>query len=157
FFVSGITPALSNACTKNTELALRKAKSIDVPVFFDVNFRKRLWRPEAAKETIEAYLQHGWIRALITTETDAKAILGVDSGVDDESPIEVLIERSRKVLQTFKSRYGDRCELYVLTIRKRITNETGIWTSAALLPDDTYVVGDVFDYVILDRPGAGDA
>jgi hypothetical protein len=45
----------------------------------------------------------------------------------------------------------------VLTIRKRITNETGVWTSAALLPDGAYVVGDVFDYVILDRPGAGDA
>jgi hypothetical protein len=81
----------------------------------------------------------------------------VDHGVDDEPPIEVLIERSRQVLATFKSRYGDRCQLYVLTIRKRITNETGVWTSAALLPDDTYVVGDTFDYVILDRPGAGDA
>jgi hypothetical protein len=45
----------------------------------------------------------------------------------------------------------------VLTIRKRVTNETGVWTSAALLPDDSYVVGDIFDYVILDRPGAGDA
>jgi hypothetical protein len=32
-----------------------------------------------------------------------------------------------------------------------------VWTSAALLPDGAYVVGDVFDYVILDRPGAGDS
>jgi len=61
------------------------------------------------------------------------------------------------VLQDLKDRFGDRCELYVLTIRKRITNETGEWTSAALLPDGSYVVGDVFEYVILDRPGAGDA
>jgi sugar/nucleoside kinase (ribokinase family) len=68
-----------------------------------------------------------------------------------------LIERSRQVLQDLKTRSGTRCEVYVLTIRKRITNETGEWTSAALLPDGAYAVGDVFDYVILDRPGAGDA
>lgn len=156
-FVSGITPALSSHCAKNTELAFKRAKSAKVPVFFDVNFRKKLWSPQDAQKTIDGFLQHGWITALITTETDAKAIFGIDHGVDDESPIEVLIERSRKVLHTFKSRYGRKCELYVITIRKRITNETGVWTSAALLPDDTYVVGDVFDYVILDRPGAGDA
>lgn len=156
-FISGITPALSAQSARNTELALKKAKAADVPVFFDVNFRKKLWSTSDAQKTIDAYLRQGWITGLITTETDAKAVFGVDHGVDDESPIEVLIERSRKVLETFKSRYGDQCELYVITIRKRITNETGVWTSAALLPDGTYVVGDVFDYVILDRPGAGDA
>jgi 2-dehydro-3-deoxygluconokinase len=156
-FISGITPALSENCAKNTEFALKAAKAAKTPVFFDVNFRKKLWSPADAQKTIDNYLKQGWISALITTETDAKAVFGVDHGVDDESPIEILIERGRKVLQTFKSRYGDRCELYVITIRKRITNETGVWTSAALLHDDTYVVGDVFDYVILDRPGAGDA
>lgn len=156
-FISGITPALSANCAKNTELALKKARSAGVPVFFDVNFRKKLWSPQDAQKTIDGYLTQGWITALITTETDAKAVFGVDHGVDDESPIEALIDRSRKVLETFKSRYGGSCQLYVITIRKRVTNETGVWTSAALLPDGNYVVGDTFDYVILDRPGAGDA
>ncbi len=156
-FVSGITPALSANCAKNTEFCLNKARSGNVPVFFDVNFRKKLWSPSDAQKAIDSYLRNGWITGLITTETDAKAVFGIDCGVDDTAPMDVLIERSRQVLQAFKSRYGDKCELYVLTIRKRITNETGVWTSAALLPDDTYVVGDVFDYVILDRPGAGDA
>lgn len=156
-FISGITPALSTKCAKNTELALERAKQKNVPLFFDVNYRNKLWSPETARETLDGYLRKGWITALITTETDAKKVFGVDCGVDDESPIDTLIERSREVLVTLKKSYGDKCEVYVLTIRKRITNETGVWTSAALLPDDSYVVGDVFDYVILDRPGAGDA
>ncbi len=155
-FVSGITPALSAKCAKNTEFALTKAKSCNVPVFFDVNFRSKLWSPENARKAIEAYLERGWITALITTETDARTVFGIDHGVDDDSPIETLIDRSRKVLETLAGRYS-RESLYVLTIRKRLTNEVGVWTSAALLPGGGYVVGDIFDYVILDRPGAGDA
>lgn len=156
-FVSGITPALSAHCEKNTQLAMQQAAKHNVPVFFDVNFRKKLWKPADAHKCIDGYLQNGWISCLITTETDARAVFGIDFGVDDESPMEVLIDRSRKVLEAFKAKYGRKCELYVLTIRKRISNEAGVWTSAALLPDDTYIVGDVFDYVILDRPGAGDS
>lgn len=156
-FISGITPALSDKCAQNTELALDRARQARCPLFFDVNYRNKLWSPEAARETLDGYLRKGWITALITTETDAKKVFGIDCGVDDEAPIDTLIERSRQVLEELKKRYADKCELYVLTVRKRITNETGVWTSAALLPDDRYVVGDVFDYVILDRPGAGDA
>jgi 2-dehydro-3-deoxygluconokinase len=156
-FISGITPALNANCAKNTELAMAQAKTRCVPVFFDVNYRKKLWSTADSFKCIDGYLQRGLISALITTETDAKAIFGIDYGVDDESPMEVLIGRSRQVLEALKAKYGKNCELYVLTIRKRITNETGVWTSAALLPDGQFVVGDVFDYVILDRPGAGDS
>ena len=157
FFVSGITPALSENCAANTALALKKAGQHNVPVFLDVNYRKKLWTTFAAHAALDNYLKQGWITTLITTETDAKAVFGIDCGVDDESPIEVLVDRSRKVLETLKEVYGDKVENYVLTIRKRITNETGVWTSAALLPDNSTIVGDIFDYVILDRPGAGDA
>lgn len=156
-FVSGITPALSVHCARNTELCLEKAKAAKVPVFFDVNYRNKLWPPADAYRHLDAYLSRGWITALITTETDAKKVFNIDCGVDDDSPIEALVERSRQVLEALKDRYGQNCELYVLTIRKRITNETGVWTSAALMPDGSYLVGDIFDYVILDRPGAGDA
>lgn len=156
-FVSGITPALSDRCCRNTEFCLGRARESRVPVFFDVNYRKKLWAPDKARATLDGFLKQGWISVLITTETDAKTVFGIDCGVDDESPIETLIDKSRQVLEAFKSRYADCCELYVLTIRKRITNEMGVWTSAALLPDNSYIVGDIFDYTILDRPGAGDA
>lgn len=156
-FISGITPALNARCRKNTELALRRAKKQNVPLFFDVNFRKKLWSSAEAFECLDGYLQQGLITALITTETDARTVFSIDCGVDDESSMDVLIDRSRRVLEALRAKYGSNCELYVLTIRKRITNETGVWTSAALLPDGQYVVGDVFDYIITDRPGAGDS
>jgi hypothetical protein len=116
--------------------------------------------PKGADELQVAwtFLDEGWITALITTETDARTVFkhrlrrgrrGAHRGAHRAA--------ASKVLQAFKAKYADKCELYVLTIRKRVTNETGVWTSAALLPEGAYVVGDVFDYTILDRPGAGDA
>lgn len=157
YFLSGITPALSAACAENCTISLRRAKQHGVPVFFDVNYRNKLWSPKQAREKIEGYLREGWISTLITTETDARTVFGIDHGVDDQSPIEALIERSRRVLADLSGRYGGKGTTFVLTIRKRITNDTGQWTSAARLPDGAFVVGDAFDYVILDRPGAGDA
>jgi len=156
-FVSGITPALNPNCAKNTEIALAQAKNVGIPVFLDVNYRQKLWTPAEARAQMDYCLSERWITGLLMTETDAKNVFGIDCGVDDDAPIDTLIERGQKLLGELKARYDNKCELYILTIRKRITNETGVWTSAALLPDDSYVVGDIFDYVILDRPGAGDA
>jgi sugar/nucleoside kinase (ribokinase family) len=157
YFVCGITPALSSASRENTRLSLERAKKNGVAVFFDVNYRNKLWSPAAARETLESYIKDGLITCLITTETDARAVFGIDEGVDDDSPMEALIDRSEKTLQAFRGRYGDGCAMYLLTIRKRITNDTGQWTSAVLMPDGKYLVGDIFDYTILDRPGAGDS
>lgn len=140
-FISGITPALNARCRKNTGLALNRAKKQNVPLFFDVNFRKKLWSPADAFKCLDGYLQQGLITALITTETDARTVFNIDCGMDDESPMDVLVSRSKQVLEALKAKYGSNCQLYVLTIRKRITNETGVWTSAALLPDGQYIVG----------------
>ncbi len=157
FFVSGITPALSDRARRNTALALDRAKANGVPVFFDVNFRQELWSPHQAGQALSAYLADGLITCLITTETDARTVFGIDKGVDDESPMSVLIERGQQVLIALRERFQPACPHFVLTVRKRITNETGEWTTVALLSDGQRLVGDTFDYVIVDRPGAGDA
>jgi 2-dehydro-3-deoxygluconokinase len=155
-FVSGITPALSDQARKATETCLAVAKRNKVPVFFDVNYRNKLWSVESARRTLERFLEAGQIHTLITTETDAKKVFGIDAGVDDESSMDDLVKRARIVLEKLAENYP-RCSVYVLTVRKRITNELGEWTSCALLEGGDYVVGDAFSYTVLDRPGAGDS
>ena len=155
-FVSGITPALSEQSEKATAVCLKLAAQNQAPVFFDVNFRSKLWKADKARATLEKYLHAGQIYCLITTETDAKTVFGIDAGVVDEESMDVLVERSKIVLDKLAKAYP-RCEMCVLTVRKRITNETGEWTSCCLLSDGTFLVGDVFTYTILDRPGAGDS
>ena len=70
--------------------------------------------------------------------------------------MDVLVQRSKVVLEKLAKAYP-KVELQVLTVRKRITNETGEWTSCCLTKDGSFLVGDVFTYTILDRPGAGDS
>ncbi|MCL6267916.1 sugar kinase [Flagellimonas myxillae] len=41
--LSGITPALSEQCAKETVLAAKTAQKMDVKVSFDLNFRRSLW------------------------------------------------------------------------------------------------------------------
>lgn len=155
-FVSGITPALSDTAEKSTAACLKVAAENKVPVFFDVNYRNKLWSAEKAKATIEKYINAGQIHCLITTETDAKKVLGVDAGMADEASMDSLVELAHKVLAALNKKYP-KLGASVLTVRKRITNEIGEWTSCALLADGTFIVGDVFQYTILDRPGAGDS
>ena len=157
FFVSGITPALSDSCRQATGEALQAAQNQNVWTFCDVNYRNKLWSPQDACKTLSDYINQGLISVLITTETDAKKVFNIDCGVDDESDMASLIEQSKNVLTEFSKKYPQTCKVWILTVRKRITNESGQWTCVACLGDQEFFVGDVFDYIILDRPGAGDA
>ena len=47
--VSGITPALGDGCRAETVAAMRAANAANVPVFFDLNYRSKLWSEDAAR------------------------------------------------------------------------------------------------------------
>lgn len=49
FHVSGITPAVSERCRAETLTAIRAANAAGVPVFFDLNYRSKLWSLEDAR------------------------------------------------------------------------------------------------------------
>ncbi|MEX0313974.1 MAG: PfkB family carbohydrate kinase [Allomuricauda sp.] len=50
--LSGITPALSNQCAKETVLAAQTAKELGVRVSFDLNFRRTLWSDKKVARAI---------------------------------------------------------------------------------------------------------
>jgi 2-dehydro-3-deoxygluconokinase len=47
--VSGITPALGDGCRAETAAAMHAANAANVPVFFDLNYRSKLWSEDAAR------------------------------------------------------------------------------------------------------------
>lgn len=49
FHVSGITPAVSANCRAETLAAIRAANAASVPVFFDLNYRSKLWTEDEAR------------------------------------------------------------------------------------------------------------
>lgn len=49
FHISGITPAVSENCRAESLAAIRAANAAGVPVFFDLNYRSKLWSEDEAR------------------------------------------------------------------------------------------------------------
>jgi 2-dehydro-3-deoxygluconokinase len=78
FHVTGITPALGKGCALATKKAMKAAKENGATVFFDVNYRKKLWTTQEARSTIEPLMEY--VDVLITTEEDSNEVFGVAGG-----------------------------------------------------------------------------
>jgi len=106
---------------------------------------------------LESAIDRELFTCLVTTETDARVVFGVDRGFDDDRPLDELIACCGDILRGLHEQFGGKVPLLVMTVRKRVTNERGEWCSVALIAGETIVIGDRFDYVVLDRFGAGDS
>ena len=62
-----------------------------------------------------------------------------------------------EILNGLYKEFSGMIPLLIMTVRKRITNEKGQWSSIALIDGRTVITGDLFDYIVLDRYGAGDS
>jgi 2-dehydro-3-deoxygluconokinase len=50
--LTGITPALSESCRQSVERLVGEARARSVPFSFDINYRRKLWPPDAARRTL---------------------------------------------------------------------------------------------------------
>ena len=76
FYTTGITPALSEQMRETTVNMLSVARNAGTMVAFDVNYRRKLWSPEAARNTITRLFPA--IDVLIIAAKDAEAVLDYD-------------------------------------------------------------------------------
>jgi 2-dehydro-3-deoxygluconokinase len=157
FFTSGITAALSENTLKNTQIALKGAQKNKVPTFIDINYRNKLWTPRQAHDALMAMINDKLFTSVIITETDARVVFGVDKGFDDDKPMDDLVNCCEKIAKGLDEKFSGNVPIIIMTVRKRISNETGQWTSVALLNGKEFVTSDRFNYIVLDRYGAGDS
>jgi 2-dehydro-3-deoxygluconokinase len=87
---SGITPALSDNCAQITEHSLAAAKAAGVTVSFDMNYRAKLWSPEAASKTLTPLMSQ--VDVCICGTGEAAAIFNVEAA-SDEAMAEALARR----------------------------------------------------------------
>jgi len=157
FFISGITAALSENTLKNTQIALKEAQKNNVPTFIDINYRNKLWTPQKAHDALMKIIIDKLVTCVIITETDARVVFGVDKEFDDDKPMDELIVCCEQIAKGLDEKFRGNVPIIIMTVRKRITNATGKWTSIALLNGKEFITSDRFDYVVLDRYGAGDS
>ena len=72
--LTGITPALSEGCAEFVRWAAREARARGVRVSFDVNYRSKLWAPEAARNIVEELLPE--LDLLFVGDDEALALWG---------------------------------------------------------------------------------
>ena len=76
FHVSGITLGLSAGCSEIALRALQEARRRSAVVTFDVNYRQRLWSPDAAAGAIRSVAP--LIDILVCTAEDARDLFAAD-------------------------------------------------------------------------------
>ncbi len=87
--LTGITPPLSPGCKAIVEEAVRRARQQGVAISFDVNFRSKLWTPQAAAETIVPLVQE--IDLFFCGRGDARNLFGLDG------PPEEMVQRLAEI------------------------------------------------------------
>jgi 2-dehydro-3-deoxygluconokinase len=129
--LTGITPALSASCLWTIQTAVRKADEAGVPRTLDINYRRKLWTPEQAREALLPLARGAAI--LFVAEADARDVLGVRG--DPET-----------VLGKVRDLTG--AQRIVLTLGEA---GTIAWDGQSILRQPAFPTS------ILDRLGAGDA
>jgi 2-dehydro-3-deoxygluconokinase len=72
--LTGITPALSPNCHALVQRALDEVKDTAITVSFDVNYRARLWTPDAARRVLEPLLHR--VAVIFCPLRDAQLVFG---------------------------------------------------------------------------------
>ena len=140
FHLSGITPAVSEACRAEALAAIRAANAAGVPVAFDLNYRSKLWTEEAARECFVELVP--LVDVLFAGRGSLRTFFGLDGD-------------HAEVLMAARERLGARV---VALTRKKARGSRGIkLTSLAIGSEGEIGTSPWREVEIVDRLGGGDA
>jgi len=152
FHTTGITPALSDKAAALTEAALKAAKAKGVTTSIDLNYRKKLWSKEKAKEVMTRLCQY--VDVCIGNEEDAETTLGFHSKETDVTKGELNLEGYKDVFKQMKEKFGFK---YIAsTLRESYSASDNGW-SALVYDGNEFYHSKKYDVRIVDRVGGGDS
>jgi len=152
FHWSGITPAISKKAALVTEEALKAAKRNNVMVSVDLNYRKKLWTPAEAKETMTQLMQY--VDVCIGNEEDAHLVLGYKPGETDVSKGELELTGYKSIFKQMKEDLGFK---YVVTSLRESHSASDNGWSALIYDGNEFYQSKKYDVRIVDRVGGGDS
>jgi len=152
FYLTGITPALSENAAQACRDALREAKRQGLTVFFDPNYRQSLWNREDASNVIKDFLPY--IDVLIANVGSACDVFNYQPGhsvQEDWNALQDEAKRAAKYLQQY-THISD----IALSIRQATSAHKqtlgGIYWQNGTISESRPVAIEV-----VDRLGGGDA
>ena len=150
--ISGITPALSDACAELTKAALQTARSLGITTSFDLNYRRKLWTPAQA-QTVSIPLME-YVDVCIGNEEDAEMMLGFKAQGSDVQKGTLDIDGYKRSLADLQQKFAFK--YIATTLRESISASDNGW-SALLYDGTTFCHSRKYQLHIVDRVGGGDA
>ncbi len=152
FHTTGITPALSDKAAALTEAALKAARAKGITTSIDLNYRKKLWSKEKAREVMSRLCQY--VDVCIGNEEDADTTLGFKAKDTDVTKGELNLEGYKDVFRQMKEKFGFK---YIASsLRESYSASDNGWS--ALVYDGTeFYHTRKYEVRIIDRVGSGDS
>ncbi len=152
FHTTGITPALSDKAAALTEAALKAAKAKGITTSIDLNYRKKLWSKEKAREVMTKLCQY--VDVCIGNEEDADTTLGFKAKGTDVTKGELNLDGYKDVFQQMKAKFGFK---YIAsTLRESHSASDNGW-SALVYDGNEFYHTKQYEVRIVDRVGSGDS
>lgn len=152
FHFTGITPALSDELANICESALKIAKSKNITVSCDLNYRKKLWSKEKAGLVMTKLMKY--VDYCIGNEEDAKDVFGITAGNSDivggKLDVDGYVSVAEQLVKTFNLKG------VAFTLRESLSANDNIW-SGMLYTDGKAYLSKKYSIHIVDRVGGGDS
>ena len=150
--VTGITPALSDACAEITLQACKAAKAKGLTVSTDLNYRKKLWTREQAGRVMREVCRY--VDVCVANEEDAKDVFGIEATNTDVESGKLNREGYTEVARKLTESFGFRA--VAVTLRESLSASDNRW-SALLYTGGASYFSKTYDIRIVDRVGGGDS
>ena len=152
FHWTGITPALGGELPQICLEACKAAKAKGVKISCDLNYRKKLWSTEKAKEVMSELVKY--VDVCIANEEDAKDVFGIEAEGTDINAGKLNHEGYISVAKQICDKFG--CEKVAITLRSSISANDNDW-AAMLYSDGEAYFSPSYRIHIVDRVGGGDS
>jgi 2-dehydro-3-deoxygluconokinase len=152
FHTTGITPALSDKTAELTEAALAAAKAKGITTSIDLNYRKKLWSQDKAREVMTRLCRN--VDVCIGNEEDADTTLGFKAEGTDVTKGELNVEGYKSIFRQMKEKFGFK---YIAsTLRESQSASDNGW-SALVYDGSEFYHTRHYEVRIIDRVGSGDS
>lgn len=152
FHTTGITPALSDKAAALTEAILQSAKEKGITTSIDLNYRKKLWTKEKAREVMTRLCRY--VDVCIGNEEDADTTLGFKAKDTDITKGELNLDGFKDVFKQMKDKFGFT---YIASSLRESHSASDNGWSALVYDGSEFYHTRKYDIRIIDRVGSGDS
>ena len=152
FHTTGITPALSDKAAALTEAALKAAKAKGITTSIDLNYRKKLWTKEKARQVMTKLCEY--VDVCIGNEEDADTTLGFKAKDTDVTKGELDLDGFKDVFGQMKAKFGFK---YIASSLRESHSASDNGWSALVYDGNEFYHTRKYEVRIIDRVGSGDS